>query len=54
MVLLQESGDNLLSLTVHLELVHVDLLEVKLLLAILEELSHLFSAPCSRVRGKTT
>ena len=53
-LILQSLDINLFSLTVHLELVHVDLLEVKLLLAVLEELSHLFSAPCSRVRGKTS
>jgi len=39
---------------VHLELFHVNLLQVKLLFTILEELAHILTTPSPRIRRKPT
>ena len=47
-------GEEAQRLAVHLELLHVDLLEVELLFAVLEELAHVLAAPGPRVRRQAT
>ena len=45
---------NNIFLTIHLEFVHVDLLQVKLPLTILEELADVIAGPGSRIRRKSS